>query len=406
MPVLPHPTFPDITGIAGVRLASVATGVKYTGRDDLMLADFAPGTQVAGLLTRNTLPSAPVDWCRQYLPAGAARALIVNAGNANAFTGPQGDADCQQICHTLATALNCPPAQVFAASTGVIGEPLPAEKIIANIPPLVAALSPQSWPAAAAAIMTTDTFPKGARATCTIANSPITLAGIAKGSGMIAPDLATLLVFCFTDAAIPAPLLHTVLAAANQHAFNAISVDSDTSTSDTCLLFASGQATHPPIVHADSDLLVDFRRALGELLFDLAQQVVRDGEGARKLIEVVVRGAETMQAAKSIAKSIVDSPLVKTAIAGADANWGRIIMAIGKTAQRVARDRLQLKLGDVVIVQDGMVVADYDERGAGQYLQNTEIRIAVEVGVGRGTFTAWGCDLTHDYITINAEYRS
>ncbi|MHA1114273.1 MAG: bifunctional glutamate N-acetyltransferase/amino-acid acetyltransferase ArgJ, partial [Alphaproteobacteria bacterium] len=345
---------PKLPPVAGVRLAARSCGIRYRGRTDLMLAELARGTAVAGVFTRSLTASAPVDWCRRALVDGRARALVVNSGNANAFTGGVGDASVDRIAGAAAKLLRCRKDAVFLASTGVIGEPLPDGKIIDALPKLKGALGEKAWPQAARAIMTTDTFPKFATRAATIGGVPVRLNGIVKGSGMIAPDMATMLAFVFTDAAIPAPVLQRLLAAATRRSFNSITVDSDTSTSDTVLLFATGKGARHAPVRTDKDAhLRDFARQLDGLMVELAQLIVRDGEGARKFVTIEVRGAASARAARRIGLSVANSPLVKTAIAGEDANWGRIVMAVGKAGERADRDRLAIRIGGHAVTEDG-----------------------------------------------------
>ncbi|MDH3230732.1 MAG: bifunctional glutamate N-acetyltransferase/amino-acid acetyltransferase ArgJ [Alphaproteobacteria bacterium] len=400
-------SFPALPPVAGVRLAGAATGLKkVAGAFDLMLADLAPGTAVAGVLTRSRCPSAPVDWCRKILAQGRARGLVVNSGNANAFTGTAGDRTAARTAEAAARLIGARPDEIFVASTGVIGNILPDDAIPLRLPALAAGLSADAWPDAARAIMTTDTFPKGAVRTARIGDAQVTVAGIAKGSGMIAPDMATMLSFVFTDAKIPADVLQAVLRRGADRSFNSITVDSDTSTSDTLLLFATGQAIHPNVTAASSPLLRDFRRAVEEALEDLATQVVKDGEGASKFITIDVTGAASARAARRIGLSIANSPLVKTAVAGEDANWGRIVMAVGKAGEKADRDRLSIAMGGVQITRNGKLLRDYDEAPVAGHLKGRTIDIAVDIGIGRGRARVWTCDLTHDYIAINADYRS
>jgi glutamate N-acetyltransferase/amino-acid N-acetyltransferase len=332
--------------------------------------------------------------------------VVVNAGNANAFTGAAGRTAVRRTAEAAGACVGAGPEQVFIASTGVIGEALSADKIEAALPGLAAALDGGAWEAAARAIMTTDTFPKGATRTARIDGETVTVSGFAKGSGMIAPDMATMLAFVFTDAAIPAPVLQTMLARGADRSFNAITVDGDTSTSDTLLAFATGQASHGPVTRAGEARLGGFRKALNQVLVDLAQQVVRDGEGAQKFITINVSGAASARAARRIGLAIGNSPLVKTAIAGADANWGRIVMAVGKAGEKADRDRMSISMGGVLIAEHGELYPDYDEAQVAPHMQGSHIDIAVDVGVGRGKATVWTCDLTHGYIDINADYRS
>jgi len=398
--------FPDLAAIPGVKIASIAADVKYTNRDDLMMASFEPGTTVAGVFTQSSTAGAPVLVCRKNLQGHAARALIVNAGNSNAFTGKIGEQHCEEICTSVASEIGCSTDTVFIASTGVIGEVLPIDRLVNKIPALARRLNKENWREAANAITTTDTFPKGADTHARIGESVVTINGFAKGSGMIAPDMATMLAFVFTDANIPASILQGLLEEANEQSFNCITVDSDTSTSDTCLLFATGKAGNTIPRNIEDPELAEFRSGLQKVMLDLAQQVVRDGEGATKLIKIDVDGASTDQSAKVIAKSIANSPLVKTAIAGEDANWGRIVMAVGKAGEQADRDELGITIGGVLITENGQAVEDYNEALVASHLKDNEISIHVDVGVGRGTATVWTCDLTHGYITINADYRS
>ena len=398
--------FPDLPPMAGVRLAAAAVGLKKSGGRDLLLAALDPGTTIAGVLTRSRCPSAPVDWCRQALPGGSARAIVVNSGNANAFTGAAGDTTVQRTVETAAELFGCAEREIFPASTGVIGQPVGPDHIADALPGLAEALAPSGWEAAADAICTTDTFAKGATATARIEGVPVTLNGIAKGSGMIAPDMATMLAFVFTDAALSAAVLRPLLAAAADRSFNAITVDGDTSTSDTVLLCATGRAGNPAVEDHRDRRLDEFRGALDALMIDLAQQVVRDGEGATKFVEITVTGAQSARAARRVGLAIANSPLVKTAIAGEDANWGRIVMAVGKSGEKADRDRLSIAMGGVEITRDGQLVPGYDEAPVARHMKGRDIAIAVDLGVGRGRATVWTCDLTHGYISINADYRS
>lgn len=399
-------SFPTLGGIAGVKFATVEAGIKYQGRTDLMLAEFAPGTQVAGVFTKSLTASAPVLRCREHLVAGAARALVVNSGNANAFTGKRGEESVDHILGAAAEAVGCDVGEIFSASTGVIGEPLAHDVVTAALPGLKASLGNADWQDAANAIMTTDTYAKGCTRSAEIGGVMVTINGMAKGSGMIAPDMATMLSFVATDAVISADVLQALLTKGADTSFNAITVDSDTSTSDTLMVFATGQAGNPQPSGVDDPLLQDFKRALDEVLLDLAHQVVRDGEGATKFVEITVTGAENNVAAKRIALSIANSPLVKTAIAGEDANWGRIVMAVGKAGEKADRDQLGIAVGGVQVTFEGMRVEGYDEGPVAAHMKGQDIQISVDVGVGEGSATVWTCDLTHGYITINADYRS
>jgi len=404
-PLAPN-AFPNMPEVSGVRFATAEAGVKYKGRTDLMLAEFAPQTTVAGVFTQSKTASAPVLKCREHLPGGVARALVVNSGNSNAFTGKRGWESVDHILNAVAATLGCREQDVFSASTGVIGEPLPHDLITGAMPGLKENLGGATWLHVADAIMTTDTYPKGATRTAVIGDVTVTLNGIVKGSGMIAPDMATMLGFMFTDATISADVLQDLLSPAAETSFNCITVDSDTSTSDTVMLFATGQAGNAQPSGADDPMLADFKRALAELSLDLAHQVVRDGEGASKFIAITVTGAEDDGAAKRIGLAIANSPLVKTAIAGEDANWGRIVMAVGKAGEAADRDKLGIRVGGVQLSQDGMRVEDYDETPVTAHMKGQNIAIEVDVGIASGQATVWTCDLTHGYISINADYRS
>jgi glutamate N-acetyltransferase/amino-acid N-acetyltransferase len=393
----------DLPPIAGVRLAAHNCGIRYVGRDDLMVAELAPGTTVAGVFTRSLTASAPVLWCREALAGGTARLVVVNSGNSNAFTGSAGVASVKRTVDAAARVAGCAANEVFIASTGTIGVPLPDEKITDALGTVAGKLSPDAWGAAAQAIMTTDTFPKVATRTATIGGVRVTINGMAKGAGMIAPDMATMLAFVFTDAAIAQPLLQDLLAKGAARSFNSITVDSDTSTSDTLLLFATGQAGNPVASAAD---LRDFKRKLDSLLLELAHAVVKDGEGAGKFVEVRVTGAASAAAARRIGLAIANSPLVKTAIAGEDANWGRIVMAVGKAGEKADRDKLAIRIGGVLVATDGQVAPGYDETPVNDHMKGNDIVLEVDVGVGRGKWTVWTCDLTHGYIEINGAYRT
>ena len=397
---------PVLPPLAGVRLGAIAAGIRYKGRNDVVMVELAAGTTVAGVFTSSKCPGAPIDWCRDILPAGRARAVVINAGNANVFTGKAGAEACKATAVAAAKIAGVPVKQVFLSSTGVIGEVLPHEKLTAALPALHADLSDSGWEAAARGIMTTDTFPKGVTRTALIGGKEIRINGIVKGSGMIAPDMATMLCFIFTDAKIPAPALQSMLAKGVATSFNCTTVDSDTSTSDTVLLFATGQAKHPRISDEGGKELADFARALDEVLLDLALQVVRDGEGAQKLIRIDVTGATSAKSAKRIGMAIANSPLVKTAIAGEDANWGRIVMAVGKAGEPADRDKISVGVGGTWMARHGGVVPGYDETPVVAHMKGNEVAIAVDIGLGRGKATVWTCDLTHGYIDINGSYRS
>ncbi|MGA7675622.1 MAG: bifunctional glutamate N-acetyltransferase/amino-acid acetyltransferase ArgJ [Rhizomicrobium sp.] len=400
-------SFASLPPLAGVRLAAGEAGVRYKNRTDVLLAVFAPGTQVAGVFTKSKTASAPVDWCKANLKTGSARALVVNSGNANAFTGKAGLESARAVAQSAAASVGCRASEVFLASTGVIGEPLPAEKITKLLGTLAQDMSSGGWRAAAEAILTTDTFPKLATATASIDGKKVTINGIAKGSGMIAPDMATMLAFVVTDANLPGAVLQELLDAGVKPSFNAITVDSDTSTSDTLLLFATGKGgSHPAIAKAGDKRLGDFRAKLDGVLLDLALQVVRDGEGARKLIRIDVSGAESDAAAKRIALSIANSPLVKTAIGGSDANWGRVVMAVGKAGEKADRDKLAIRFGNQLVAEKGERAMKYDEAAATKAVSGREVEISVDLALGKGSARVWTCDLTHGYIDINGSYRS
>ncbi len=398
---------PDMPAVAGVRLATAAAGIRYQGRTDVMLAVFDPGTTVAGVFTRSKCPSAPVEWCRARIKAGRARALVVNSGNANAFTGRSGRQACAFTAKIAAAAAGCRTAEVFLASTGVIGEPLPAQAFEGVMANLVAAAKPDAYGDAATAIMTTDTFPKLATATARLGSATVTISGFAKGAGMIAPDMATMLAFVFTDAPIAAPVLQALLREGVVDTFNAVTIDGDTSTSDTVLAFATGAAKSAPRITGVKDpRLVPFRKAFNTLLANLAEQVARDGEGARKLVEIVVEGAVSKPSARRVALSIANSPLVKTAIAGEDANWGRVVMAVGKAGEPADRDRLSIWFGGIRVAHKGARDPDYDETAVSAAMKKPEITLKVALGLGNGRDRVLTCDLTKEYIAINADYRS
>jgi len=398
--------FPTMPIVAGVRLAGHECGIRYSGRPDLLMVELAPGSTVAGVFTRSLTCSAPVVWCRQAAAKGKARVVVVNSGNANAFTGAAGMASVERTVAKAAEVVGCKKSEVFVASTGTIGVPLPDEKITAHLDAVRGKLEAESWDAAARAIMTTDTFAKGATRTAVIDGTTVTINGIAKGAGMIAPDMATMLAFVFTDAALPGEVLQPLLVKGADKSFNCITVDSDTSTSDTLLLFATGLAGNCRIDDAKDKRLADFKAKLNDLLLDLALQVVKDGEGATKFVEVRVTGAAGNRAARRIGLAIANSPLVKTAIAGEDANWGRIVMAVGKAGERADRDRLAISIGGVVVAKDGQVVPGYDEAPVNAHMKGSDIVIEVDIGLGKGKATVWTCDLTHAYIDINGSYRT
>jgi glutamate N-acetyltransferase / amino-acid N-acetyltransferase len=399
--------YPALPPIAGVRFATIAAGVRYSGRTDVMMAVFDRPAAVAGVFTRSKCPSAPVDWCREHLKGGKARALIVNSGNANAFTGGVGAAAVAQVAEAAAKAVGATPDEIFMASTGVIGEPLDASRITRVVDALIADAREDGLPAAAKAIMTTDTYPKIATARVKIGESEVVINGIAKGAGMIAPDMATMLAYVFTDAAIAAGPLQAMLSKSVERSFNAITVDSDTSTSDTLMMFATGAAEKAPHIEDAADpRAAEFRRALDKLLRNLAHQVVRDGEGARKFITVKVDGAATRKAAKRVALSIANSPLVKTACGGEDANWGRVVMAVGKAGEKAERDKLDIYFGKTRVAHQGVRDPGYDEATTSAYMKRDSIEITADLGIGRGRATVWTCDLTKEYVAINGDYRS
>jgi glutamate N-acetyltransferase/amino-acid N-acetyltransferase len=411
--------FPDMPAIAGLGLATAASGLKYTGRDDMLLMHCDKGSSIAAVFTKSDTAAAPVQWSRDALASGhPPAAILVNAGNANAFTGSAGIATVTASATGMAQRIGCAPQAVLLASTGVIGEPLDSRVLEATFDGLVADISQNNsienasnngddnWSAAAAAIMTTDTFPKGASTTCMIGDVPVTLSGIAKGAGMIAPDMATMLGFIATDAALPAPALTQLLRTATERSFNAITVDSDTSTNDSVFLVATGAAGNQAPTSADDPILDEFVAALDRVMQDLACQIVRDGEGANKFITIDVVGASDDTAARKIALSIANSPLVKTAIAGEDANWGRIVMAVGKAGLGVDQSRVGIAIGSITVAADGMRVEGYDETPVAAHMAGQDVAIAVQIGDGAGTSRVWTCDLTHGYVDINADYRS
>lgn len=398
-------TFPQLPAVEGVTLRIARARYKAWDRCDLTYAEMSPGTVVAGVTTQSKCPSPEVEWCRDALPLGSARALVVNAGNANAFTGHRGRAAVEAIAARVANHLTCLPSDVFVSSTGVIGVPLPIDKAEAGLDAAFAA-APCGWRDAALTIGTTDTYPKGAQASAMIGDTRVTLVGIIKGSGMIAPDMATMLGYIFTDAAIEPGLLQQMLSAANRRTFSCITVDSDTSTSDTVLAFATGKAGNAPLSSLDDAGADAFAAALSDLCRQLAHLVVRDGEGATKFIEIAVEGAVSDESAHRIGMSIANSPLVKTAIAGEDANWGRVVMAVGKAGEPAERDLLSIRFGDTQVASGGLALAGYDEAPVAAHLKGQDIRIGVDLGLGEGRATVWTCDLTHGYISINADYRS
>ena len=399
-------TMPDMPVIAGVRLATAAAGIRYRDRTDVLLAVFDEGTSVAGVFTRSKCPSAPVEWCRARLKGARARALVVNSGNANAFTGKNGREACALIAKLAAAAVGCKTAEVFLASTGVIGEPLPAQAFDGVLKRLAIEATANGYTDAAGAIMTTDTFPKLATARARLAGTEVTINGFAKGAGMIAPDMATMLAFVFTDAPIAAPALQALLREGVVDTFNAVTIDGDTSTSDTLLAFATGAAPAPRIARAHDPRLLPFRKALTTVLADLSEQVARDGEGARKLVEITVEGAVSKTSARRIALSIANSPLVKTAIAGEDANWGRVVMAVGKAGEPADRDRLSIWFNGIRVAHRGARDPAYDEAAVSAAMKKPEIALKVALGLGKGRDRVLTCDLTKEYVAINGDYRS
>jgi glutamate N-acetyltransferase/amino-acid N-acetyltransferase len=398
--------FPALPALAGVKIATAEAGIRYKGRTDVLLMLFDPGTTVAGVFTKSKCPSAPVDWCREALKSGTVRALVVNSGNANAFTGKKGRASTKLTAEIAARAVGCREDEIFLASTGVIGEPLDATKFDGVLGTLAASAAGNGWEKAARAIMTTDTFAKGATASLDLDGTIVTVTGIAKGAGMIAPDMATMLSFVATDAPVSAPLLQKILSETTETTFNCVTIDGDTSTSDTLLAFATGAAGGKPITDEKDPRAYALQAAFNGVLSDLTQQVARDGEGATKFVTVRVEGAESDLSARTIALSIANSPLVKTAIAGEDANWGRVVMAVGKAGEPADRDRLSIFFGGIRVAVDGERDESYDEAKTSAYMKNQDIEVRVELGLGNGAARVWTCDLTAEYIAINADYRS
>ena len=401
-------TFPSLPPLAGFTMATAEAGVKYLGRTDLWLLHAQAGTNVAGVFTKNLCPGAAIDWSKAALtsPTDGPRLVVVNSGTANVFGGQKSRDAVIVTAQGIASLFDCPAQSVFLASTGVIGEPLDASKVVAKFPEMQVNLDADGWEAAARAIMTTDTYAKGATASAMIGGTEVRINGIAKGSGMIAPDMATMLAFVATDANIAQPVLQNLLGELTETSFNSITVDSDTSTSDTLLLLASGAAEHAPITEITDPYLSDFKDALKAVLHDLALQIVKDGEGITKFVTIHVEGAVTDISAKKVGLSIANSPLVKTAIAGEDANWGRIVMAVGKAGEPAERDKLSISMGPHLLAQSGQVALDYTEADGAAYMKNDTIVISVDIGLGKGHATVYSCDLTHGYIEINADYRS
>jgi glutamate N-acetyltransferase/amino-acid N-acetyltransferase len=397
---------PALPAIAGLRFAAGCTGMRYKGRDDLMVAALDAGATIAAVTTRNTMCSAPVEWCRVQARHGRARAIVVNAGNANVFTGRDGFRAVERTARRTAALLGCKAEEVFVSSTGVIGMKLPVEKIEATLPALASALDAGGAERALRAIMTTDTFPKAAVRKARIGRTEVAIMGFCKGSGMIAPDMATMLGYVFTDARLPASVLRALLRDGTDASFNCMSVDGDTSTSDTVLLAATGKARHAAVRSAADPALRDFRARLKDLLVELAQLVAKDGEGAQKFVTIKVSGAASDASARKVALAIANSPLVKTAIAAGDANWGRVVMAIGKSGQPADRDRTSVRIGGVTIARRGDLVPGYDEAPVARHMAGRDILVEAEIGVGKGRATVWTCDLTHGYVDINGSYRS
>jgi glutamate N-acetyltransferase/amino-acid N-acetyltransferase len=400
---------PEMPAIAGVKLATAAAGIRYQGRTDVLLAVLDKGTAVAGVFTQSKCASAPVDWCRAKLSRGTARALVVNSGNANAFTGKSGRQATAMTAAVAAKAVGCSPNEVFLASTGVIGEPLDATKFDGVLASLAESAEPGEWISAAKAIMTTDTFPKVATKSVKLGKTKVTINGMAKGSGMIAPDMATMLSFVFTDAPLSAGALQSLLKSGVEDTFNAITVDGDTSTSDTLLAFATGSAAKngaPKISRASDPRLKAFSKAFREVLADLSEQVARDGEGARKLVEILIEGAVSKKSARKIAMSVANSPLVKTAIAGEDANWGRVVMAVGKAGEPANRDKLSISFNGIRVAKSGARDPSYDEAEVSTAMKQPKITIKISLGLGKGRDRVLTCDLTKEYVAINGDYRS
>ena len=406
----PKGGFPNLPIVKGVSFSAYAAGVKYKNRMDTMLVSISPLSSIAGVFTKSSTRSSAVLDCQEKIGKSSQNssgfAIMVNSGNANAFTGKAGDLSVKKLVKALSTSLNLPEINIFTSSTGVIGEPLPVDKLVNAIPNLVSSLSIDNISEAASAIMTTDTFPKGAGVSLNIEGKEVNICGIAKGSGMIAPDMATMLVYIFTDVNISEKLLQKVISQLVKETFNCITVDSDTSTSDTLLVAATGKAEISPIVSSKSNSYKTFRTGLKKVMLDLCHQVVKDGEGATKFLEITVSGGNRKKDSRDVAFSIANSPLVKTAIAGEDPNWGRIIMAIGKSGAHVERDKISIYFGDIIVAKNGWVSPTYKEDEAAEYMKNQALVIHVDLGLGKNKTTVWTCDLTHSYISINADYRS
>ncbi len=400
-------SFPELPAVKGVRLAAAECNIRYKNRPDVLFVELAEGTHAAGVFTTSQTAAAPVDWCRNVLKSGRTRALVVNSGNANAFTGKAGMEAVLKIAQSSAACIgNCQPENIFIASTGVIGEPLAYEKITNALPEIKSGLSDTAWNEAARSIMTTDTFMKVATVATDIGGVSITINGFAKGSGMIAPNMATMLGFVFTDASIPQPILQELLEQANKVSFSCITVDGDASTNDTLLAFATGKADHVAVKSAKDKHLGQFKSDFTKLLTDLAIQIVKDGEGAQKFITISISGAESNNAAHNIAMTVANSPLVKTAIAGEDANWGRIVGAVGRAGEKVVQEKIEISIGGALVARDGARAPDYNETPVIRHMKGRNINIEVELGIGKGSATVYTCDLTHGYIDINGSYRS
>jgi len=399
--------FPEMPEIAGVRMGTAATGESYIDRDDLLLASFSTGTRVAGVLTASNTPGEPVKWCRRLLKRGRARGLVVNSGNANVFTGRMGEFAVARTAKEVAKCLDVSDDEIFVASTGVIGEQLDYKRILSVLPSVSKTLKTESWLNAAKSIMTTDTFPKGAWRKTHIDGYPVNIAGIAKGSGMIAPNMATMLAFLFTDARLPVQVLNSLLKAETKYSFNSITVDGDTSTSDTCLLFATGQTRGYSNVNSARDIrLRDFHAALGEVMLDLSHQIVRDGEGATKFITIKITGARSEGSARRVGLVVLNSPLVKTAIAGEDPNWGRLVMAVGRSGEKINQNHITIRMCGYIVARNGKRARGYNEEAIARLMKNKDIEIEINLSVGDAEAKVWGCDLTHRYVEINTDYRS
>ena len=408
-PLAPRGGFQKLPVVKGIRFAATGAGVKYTDRDDVMLIECAAGSSVAGVFTQSSTRSASVLDCQKKLLLGTSNepvAILVNSGNSNAFTGFHGENSVNEICNSVSNIMGITSSRVFTASTGVIGELLPHDRIIEKIEELNTNLDENSAEDAARAIMTTDTFAKGAGSSFSLNGLPVKIAGFAKGSGMISPDMATMLVYIVTDVAIDQSVLQLILSNLNEKTFNSITVDSDTSTSDSLMVVATGKSRASRITNAFSNDALEFIEKLNEVMVSLSQQVVRDGEGATKFIEIIIKGAASNASAKTVGLAIANSPLIKTAAAGEDPNWGRVVMGVGKSGEPADRDKLTIWFGDILVAKDGWVSPSYAEQEGLAYMKNTDLRFTVDLGIGDGSATVWTCDLTHQYIVINADYRS